>query len=448
MNSSIATKEQVRKSIPFKLQLSRLIPTSGALHEIASLDGLRTLAILLVIWIHTSEFAEGTGLYVGSNLVRYLADFGFSGVFLFFVLSGFLLFLPYARALLDNRPWPSVRQFYMRRALRILPLYWLSLILLLARLYPSLVQPKNAGALFFGTLLLQDMRVDAFNVIGGIDGPFWTLAVEWQFYLLLPWIALALAKLAGKRTTRGFWLRLMGGLVALIIVGLGIRWLAATMYYAGEQPIDEPGILGFAMKLLYGVKGKYLEVFALGMAASVLYILVVEYKALPERRRKPLGLLALLLSICGLVVCFLWAVQIQRLPFTAATVSWWIFMPPAGEPWQILGEWTLGICFALLLIAVLLGAPGLQRLFAFGPLRYIGIISYSLYVWHVPVISQLGTTISRAAPEPYWLFLILLALVLLFFGSASYYVIERPFIRLRRAAHSANEREKARVEVT
>lgn len=431
------TEERLRARVAFRLRLGRLMPTSGALNEIASLDGLRALAILLVIASHISELSNSYGHTVGLTLLHSIANFGFSGVFLFFVLSGFLLFLPYARALLGYRPWPSARQFYLRRALRILPLYYVVLIVLLLPDARFIVQTKPIMQLLFGMLLLQDMRADAFAAMSVIDGPFWTLAVEWQFYLLLPWIALALAKLAGKHTTRGFFFRLAGGLIAFIALGLSIRWLAATMYYAGVSPLDASGFPGFAVKLLYGAKGKYLEIFALGMAASILYVLVVEHAALPEQRRKQLGLLAGIAGIAGLVGCLLWAVQEQRLPYNPEHPYWWIFMPPAGQSWQVLGEWALGLCFAFLLIAVLFGMPILKQFFTFAPLRFIGIISYSLYVWHIPLLTLFSVTISGASPISFIYFVILVAFVVLFFGSASYYLIEYPFIRFRRAAHAA-----------
>ena len=99
--------------------------------EIAELDGLRALAILLVLWCHLTAFGALRGLNVGPPLLHLLGDFGFAGVFLFFILSGFLLFLPYARALLAGAAWPSARAFYRKRARRILPAYYLTLLVLL-----------------------------------------------------------------------------------------------------------------------------------------------------------------------------------------------------------------------------------------------------------------------------------------------------------------------------
>ncbi len=426
--------------------LRHLTPTNGAAREIAPLDGLRALAILLVIWCHLSTFGVFYHLNMGPTPLQYLADFGFAGVLLFFVLSGFLLFLPYARALLESRPWPSARKFYLRRALRILPLYYLAFVLLLLLQAGFWLHLQNAGPLYLGALLLFDMRSDAFDAMVKLDAPFWTLAIEWQFYLLLPWLALALAKVAGPRARRGFFLRLLGGLSALVALGLGIRWLAATMHYdwGQDQPSSVPGLPGFAMKLLYGVKGKYLEVFVLGMAASILYVLAIEHGGLPARRRKAVGALAAVIALAGLVGCVFWAAQAQRIPFLLYG-PWWIFVPPEGRLWQILGEWAIGLCFALLLIGVSFGAPSLQRFFALAPLRFIGIISYSLYIWHFPILALLSSNIPAFSSFPYLGFVALGVLLSLLVCSCSYYLIERPFIRYRRAAHSPAEREPSPV---
>ena len=80
------------------------------------LDGLRGLAIALVVWYH-AWLVSGQGL-AGINFV---AEAGFLGVDLFFFISGFCIFYPYARSMRDGRPAPTKRRFFSRRALKILP---------------------------------------------------------------------------------------------------------------------------------------------------------------------------------------------------------------------------------------------------------------------------------------------------------------------------------------
>src|SRR5438128_9190000 len=106
--------------------MERAWPVSGAVQSIAAVDGLRAFAVLQVVVFHllllmwqSKATSQPTWTFL-HNTKNYWESFT-SGVHLFFVLSGFLLFMPYARALLDLGSWPSARKFYVRRALRILP---------------------------------------------------------------------------------------------------------------------------------------------------------------------------------------------------------------------------------------------------------------------------------------------------------------------------------------
>jgi peptidoglycan/LPS O-acetylase OafA/YrhL len=96
-------------------------------NSILALDGFRAIAILLVMGYHIQQKNPGFINKSHHPTISALWAFGTSGVNLFFILSGFLLFMPYARALLFQARWPSIRQFYLRRALRILPAYYLAL---------------------------------------------------------------------------------------------------------------------------------------------------------------------------------------------------------------------------------------------------------------------------------------------------------------------------------
>src|SRR5215470_6644912 len=106
-----------------------LLPLSSGPQEIRALDGLRAAAALSVLVYHAIRA-------ITHQVSVFGLDFTFAwyytqtGVHLFFVLSGFLLFMPYARALVLGRPLPSARQFYRRRALRILPAYYVCLAIL------------------------------------------------------------------------------------------------------------------------------------------------------------------------------------------------------------------------------------------------------------------------------------------------------------------------------
>lgn len=393
------------------------------IREIPALDGVRALALCLVVSLHIGN----AGGVPGPPAARLVSEFSIWGLYLFFVLSGFLLFLPYARSILTGSSWPSAWRFYLRRARRILPVYYVALGTIIAGLFLTSGAAgvvRLLGPLATIGLLLHDMRPDAFSLVLETDGPLWSLAVEWQFYVVLPWLALGLARLAGSRSGRGFWWRLALGMVALTIYGLGWRVAAAIAHYIWgyHDPLRAPGALGLVFAATWGMEGKYLELFALGMAVSLLYVHVVEQGHIPRWR---IGTIALPASLLGLGGCFAWAVLVHRLPVPTTTETF-IFPSGTGWTWMVAGAWALGICCGALLVAVLMGPSIIGRIFSWAPLRYIGMISYSLYVWHLFVILALiGLKVSH---HNYFLLTGSTWIMLLIVGSLSYWYIERPFL--------------------
>ena len=108
---------------------------------IAALDGVRALAFLLVFELHINH----SGVWGDGNnpFISAIFSLGGTGVTLFFVLSGFLLFLPYTRALLFEKDWPQSKIYYIRRILRIFPGYFFSLFILVMFSKPYFIQPHN-----------------------------------------------------------------------------------------------------------------------------------------------------------------------------------------------------------------------------------------------------------------------------------------------------------------
>ena len=154
----------------------------SALH-VTALDGIRGIAVLIVIFWHASAYLQGTSVL--DRLLRAPMRIGWSGVDLFFVLSGFLI----TGILLDTRESPNYfRSFYARRALRIFPLYYLVLgaILVAAHFFPYINKlvpiPHDRPFYFFYLNNWWPLLKDTWH--GNIIGHFWSLAVEEQFYVL------------------------------------------------------------------------------------------------------------------------------------------------------------------------------------------------------------------------------------------------------------------------
>lgn len=422
-------------------RLSALMPSSGATREIAAVDGLRALAILLVVWCHLYTQALAHGWPLGPVPLQRIAQLGTSGVDLFFVLSGFLLFLPYARAILAGAPLPSTTKFYYRRILRIVPVYLFALTTLLLFQRPDLLQKGYTASLVLTALLLQDMTQRSIFYVQLLNVVLWTLAVEWQFYLVLPWVARLIRAVAGPHDRRGFGLRLVTAIGMLIVWGLSVRLVASLFYmHTGMLPVDAPHGLGILFALIYGTNGKFLETFALGMALSLLYVAMSEHRQLRRVWSAIFGISAALAAVCGWVGTVLWSTQSAGAARVNPDTA---LFAPSGTLWGVFGQWVLGACYALLVFAVLLGPPVFSWLFSLAPLRYIGIISYSIYIWHDVIIKNVATIMPAVSRLGYLSLTLKAGIVILLYCSASYYLIERPFLSLRRRAHSASELQLA-----
>jgi peptidoglycan/LPS O-acetylase OafA/YrhL len=152
------------------------------------LDGVRALAALSVVLLHV---ADGTGFAQTNALGAFTARLDL-GVALFFVLSGFLLYRPFVAARLEGRPAPTLPRYLRRRLLRIVPAFWLAMLVLGAL---GWIDVLNADWWrYFGFI----QNLDPETALGGIAGA-WSLCVEMAFYLVLPLWALAAARWLGGR---------------------------------------------------------------------------------------------------------------------------------------------------------------------------------------------------------------------------------------------------------
>jgi peptidoglycan/LPS O-acetylase OafA/YrhL len=346
-----------------------------------------------------------------------------SGVTLFFVLSGFLLFLPYANSLLFDSAWPSAKRFYLRRAFRILPGYYVSLILLVLLTQHAYLQPDHwKQDLLFLTLFMDSSH----STYQAINGPFWTLAVEWQFYLLLPLIALGFRWIARRGTLRRRLYTLWGGLVLLILWGLATRYWGHSWDINPDQPHLLPiplfNILHF---FLYGMAGKYLEDFAIGMLVGTFYTLALRS---PQHR---------LVNFFRSASYWLWGAGNIWLFYTAI----WYVLPGASlvapliGPHNWLSEIVLSLGFGTCITALLFGPQALRNLLEWRLLRWIGTLSYGMYIWHLPIIFLFVTLViplvqSWPPAIIYGLYLLCLLFGIIPFCSLFYRFVELPGIKL------------------
>ena len=398
-------------------------------NSIAVLDGVRACAILFVIVFHINRLT-GDSLWSSTEnpLASSVSTAGGTGVTLFFVLSGFLLFMPFAKALLFNTQWPLNRVFYLRRFLRIVPGYYVSLLLLILFLHPEYLHRDHLKDLALFLTFFMDSSRATFRQL---DGPFWTLATEWQFYMILPLITLAIALLMRRVPIQKRLQAVTLCLAGLIALGLFVRYYG---FYFQARPsatfLVPRKYLNIVLFFTFGITGKYTEDFAVGMFVSLCYI-YAQHPSTSKKFAQTWERLSMWLWGGGMIILVFSAMW----HFNANSPGGWPFLNGLLPYFNWLSEMVLAFGYAACIAAILYGPLGLKRLFQWPLLRWIGLISYSLYMWHYPLLQVFGNNVLPLfhihnryfAYSLYWVW----ALLIIFpVALLSYTIVEKPWIKL------------------
>lgn len=403
-------------------------------NTIAVLDSVRALACLSVILFHIDSVPHDFHVWNLQASVPALAAaflfFGRYGVTLFFVLSGFLLFLPFANALLFEQTWPSLRRFYLRRVFRILPAYYLSLILVVLLFQQEYLQPQHRGELALFFTFLMDSSKATFKQL---NAPFWTLAIEWQYYMILPLFVLGM-RLITRRVKQSYRLPTIAAcILALIVWSLFTRSMGNFLTQHPTETVLVPrSILNGFLLIFYGVSGKYLEDFSVGMLLSLCFI-YARHPSISPRCRVALRRLSPWLFggglLCLLFMC-MWNYNVGY------ANTWSLFATPLlSTNYYSVNELGFSLSFGLCILALLFGFGWLKWPFERLSLRWVGMISYSLYMWHFPILIvfiQHVQPFLKGWPlalnySAYWLWVLV---VILPFCFLFYLCVEKPGITL------------------
>jgi len=329
--STIAT----RSALAIHASHVRSTPTIRQTGHLGVLDGVRGLAILLVLVYHFTLGMAGQDL--ASRLFFRLTAAGWCGVDLFFVLSGFLI----TGILHDAKESPHrFRNFYARRALRIFPLYYATLTIIFA-LLPWIVgllgtfddlEAARVWLWAYGTNIHVALRGDWFPL-----SHFWSLAVEEHFYVFWPAIIIGCRRETAMRVCLGMILMALA-----VRTGLVIQGAVLAAYCSTACRMDALAMGGFIALAARGPTG--LE------------------RLVPVARKVVLASVAVLLALAG-----------------------WRFGLFLHDPAiQIVGYSLLDVFFAASLVRII-AAPAASRLailFDSFPLRCLGRYSYGLYVFN------------------------------------------------------------------
>jgi peptidoglycan/LPS O-acetylase OafA/YrhL len=336
------------------------------------LDGVRAIAALSVLGFHAVGFwARGAG---EDATIRPWVGRLDVGVAIFFLLSGFLLYQPFLRGRV------RLGAYAWRRALRIVPAYWVALTV--AALVLPLREVWSNVPLFFGFA-----QVYRDKTAGQGLGQAWTLCVEVAFYVFLPVWGLVAAR------TRSLW-----PLAALFAASVAYNAAVLTAFGAKVGPL-EPALIALP---------GFLDWFALGMAVALL-------EARGVRFRAPWAWAAGALALYVLSVVALWNARLDVYTHT---------------------EWLIRhVSYGAIAVCVLIvGVAGARALRAW-PLVRLGEISYGIYLYHLFVLALLsrwGLIAWERHVHPYllWTAFALAGSVLL--ATLSWRLVERPLWRAAR----------------
>jgi len=391
------------RSVPF--HLFRRVTSGGAV--MAELDGLRAVAILPVVLFHAmlslslksaaihGADGGGAGAQVSSltgdadvfrSPLGWIVGHGFLGVQLFFVISGFVVVLPFARARLLGDRRPSLGRFYLKRLTRIEPPYVIAL-----------------AAFFVGTLVAAPENARLADYLAGLfymrralfgDEPWaffisWSLEIEVQFYLIAPFIA-AIFLVRPHAVRRAI-------LVAAIVAA---SMLAARARLSGLEPAPLVGPLQHGAWL-----GSELAFFLAG-------VLVADLWTLRELRSG------------------------ERIAAYSWDVAWLAGLAAALASYRVLEETPWGI--ALLVAGLLLMTLGafrsrvVRRVLSVPVVSTVGGACYTIYLLHFLMVSLFGRFIAPFATQSFELNLLLLALpfaiAVTFACLCLFPLVERPFM--------------------
>ena len=374
------------------------------------IDSLRAVAAISVLAYHALYKSILLRLSQGSALNPWAAHLDV-GVPIFFVLSGFLLYGPFVRARLAGSPAPDSQAYGWRRAMRIVPAYWVALVIVgvagaTIAGYAAVFSAKGVPG-YFGLLQIYNAN----TAQGGIN-PAWTLCVEVTFYAFLPlwaWLMRRLPRTGGVR----------GELAALaVLFAASVGWKLLALGHA------DPNAFGISAAPWLEPLPAYLDQFALGMALAVLAA------ARRQLRIPP--------AAC-------WAIGVAAFWALATRIGLHGSASDHLTTVSYLARHELNAVVAVALIApVALGAlrGRAARAFELRPIVFLGVVSYGIYLYHVGVlvflfdhgIAPAGTG-SRAA------FLAIAATASILLGWASHRIVERPCIALGRRLADSRRRD-------
>lgn len=376
--------------------------------HLVGFEGIRGIAAVLVLFSHVGLHAIAPG---STGALGYWASWSAQGLTVFFALSGFLLFGPYVRSILARDQLPDTGRYARNRLLRIYPAYIVIFLVVnfalgasytegTTTLFPDSIGTITDPGVLVPNLLLVQSLIPA-TVATGI-GPAWSLTTELTFYLLLPLLAIGAAALAKR----------LPPVVAVLappafLIAVGVVTNVALNHWL--QTAADPQAFSWGHTWTAVATRSLLsqaDLFAYGMIAAVVFELVAG-RSVAWWVPTTILVGAALLAYVGVRYWVAWNSSVVGIAAGAALVA--IALPVASR------------------------ANGAARFLELAPVRFTGLISYSIYLWHVPVVYWLldRGLIGGAGRMAFLGSFLLTATVVIALSTATFFLVERPTMRLR-----------------
>ena len=360
--------------------------------RIAGLDNLRALAILAVMLYHLG--------WRMPDSVAPIAKFGWMGVDLFFVLSGFLIASQLLKPIRQGRSI-SVLGFYRMRAYRILPAYLV--VLAVYMLWPAWHEDTGMSPLWQFLTFTENLFVN--YSINHAFSHVWSLCVEEHFYLLLPLIVLALARKPAAWKTIS---------VLAFFVAVGIASRTYELLHVLRPLIGSDAFGVKYIERIYYPTYSRLDGLLAGVSLALIRLFRPAWSALIARR-----IFLVLLTGLALIACSVWFFSDR---FTSAT--------GAAAAGTIVGFPILSLGLALLTAALTERRSWLGRLRVPGA-QVVSTLAFSLYLTHKEVAHLDSLYFARITDTRDWHSTLFLAATCLIVAAILYLAVERPFLTLR-----------------